>query len=708
MTARLASLHSIVKRTAEVLGTDVLESVEIADRLVAMGLQLGHSPIDTLVEAIMDDDKFIEVDDDRWIHVRSQLNGLRWMLDLGAAADDELPLSGMLQLLADWPYDAPIDVVDVEGNPIGVAELTETIGSSENALIGPSGWLKPFAGRSVELRLVDGTITLAPIDHQPAPSPALAAALRRAFDRRREHGVMKALTEDQGDVEFDITDLTGLLIDALVHDRAAFLAGPIPCSIEPLLASAQLDPNGYEVGEMGTDWTAVRAARRRAALASIYGLDESEVECVEVLMGASRIIIAGDPDALGEDPDEHEGAAVLLSALLARASVCRAFLGEHMDRETTDGELLTFAEALLEWVDDGPASGGPAYIASMALDRLGRPDEAEAMAVMGTQHDLHPLAARVRAGFLADRGNARGAMDLLKQIGVTLENEDDDGELAREVAPFAARPKQAVNRNDPCPCGSGRKYKACHLGKELHPLSDRAAWLHRKAMRYVRTHARLLDARIAREIASATGGDHRVLMRLLGSELVADLTLCEGGVFNEFIARRSALLPDDEALLATGWAMVERSLYEVIDVRGTSWTMRDVRTGDRLEISNLAANHRVGRGSHVIGRPLPVENELRSFGGFVPVGGRLVDEALDILDRGDALEVAELLGRCFAPPVIQNTDSHHMNFHELTWRVTDQTEARAALVRAGMSDAGDQFVLTRGNANNDNTVIATF
>ena len=179
-------------------------------------------------------------------------------------------------------------------------------------------------------------------------------------------------------------------------------------------------------------------------------------------------------------------------------------------------------------------------------------------------------------------------------------------------------------------------------------------------------------------------------------------------MFNEFIARRSALLPDDEALLATGWAMVERSLYEVIDVRGTSWTMRDVRTGDRLEISNLAANHRVGRGSHVIGRPLPVENELRSFGGFVPVGGRLVDEALDILDRGDALEVAELLGRCFAPPVIQNTDSHHMNFHELTWRVTDQTEARAALVRAGMSDAGDQFVLTRGNANNDNTVIATF
>ena len=26
-------------------------------------------------------------------------------------------------------------------------------------------------------------------------------------------------------------------------------------------------------------------------------------------------------------------------------------------------------------------------------------------------------------------------------------------------------PESKVNRNDPCPCGSGKKYKHCHLGK---------------------------------------------------------------------------------------------------------------------------------------------------------------------------------------------------------------------------------------------------
>jgi len=39
---------------------------------------------------------------------------------------------------------------------------------------------------------------------------------------------------------------------------------------------------------------------------------------------------------------------------------------------------------------------------------------------------------------------------------------------------LAAMPKQPyrreeprVGRNDPCPCGSGKKYKKCHMGKDL-------------------------------------------------------------------------------------------------------------------------------------------------------------------------------------------------------------------------------------------------
>ena len=38
---------------------------------------------------------------------------------------------------------------------------------------------------------------------------------------------------------------------------------------------------------------------------------------------------------------------------------------------------------------------------------------------------------------------------------------------AKEAAPPAARPSaERVGRNDPCPCGSGKKYKKCHGTEE--------------------------------------------------------------------------------------------------------------------------------------------------------------------------------------------------------------------------------------------------
>jgi preprotein translocase subunit SecA len=40
-----------------------------------------------------------------------------------------------------------------------------------------------------------------------------------------------------------------------------------------------------------------------------------------------------------------------------------------------------------------------------------------------------------------------------------------DGDSARRQ-PTQAR-AQRLGRNDPCPCGSGKKYKHCHWGKEL-------------------------------------------------------------------------------------------------------------------------------------------------------------------------------------------------------------------------------------------------
>jgi hypothetical protein len=48
-------------------------------------------------------------------------------------------------------------------------------------------------------------------------------------------------------------------------------------------------------------------------------------------------------------------------------------------------------------------------------------------------------------------------------------------------------------------------------------------------------------------------------------------------------------------------------------------------------------------------RLVPVGDRLVSFFGYVPVPQRLLDEVADVLADGDADDVAEVIGRCFAP-----------------------------------------------------------
>jgi hypothetical protein len=83
--------------------------------------------------------------------------------------------------------------------------------------------------------------------------------------------------------------------------------------------------------------------------------------------------------------------------------------------------------------------------------------------------------------------------------------------------------------------------------------------------------------------------DDDALAAALADPLMLDAVLFEGGAFEEFLEVRGSLLPDDERLLAERWLLVERSVFEVEQVRrGQGVTVRDVRTGDTREAAELA------------------------------------------------------------------------------------------------------------------------
>jgi preprotein translocase subunit SecA len=45
---------------------------------------------------------------------------------------------------------------------------------------------------------------------------------------------------------------------------------------------------------------------------------------------------------------------------------------------------------------------------------------------------------------------------------VTYTHPNEDGSVSQETDPQTAAAVPRVGRNDPCPCGSGKKYKFCH------------------------------------------------------------------------------------------------------------------------------------------------------------------------------------------------------------------------------------------------------
>jgi hypothetical protein len=54
------------------------------------------------------------------------------------------------------------------------------------------------------------------------------------------------------------------------------------------------------------------------------------------------------------------------------------------------------------------------------------------------------------------------------------------------------------------------------------------------------------------------------------------------------------------------WQLTERSLFEVDESGETYLSLRDLRSGDRIIVTNMNAESQTRRGEYMLGRPLPV------------------------------------------------------------------------------------------------------
>ena len=505
--------------------------------------------------------------------------------------------------------------------------------------------------------------------------------------------------------------------EALAADRAAFLRAPI-APLPELYAAAGLEVRGASVAEAGFDWAALTTWQTQNRFGWRYGLDPEACGLLANAIRAAQEFQRHAADGLSPDAPQLEALAALLTRILDRDEIAEPFWSEAL----VSGLSPKNIGAMVSWLVDargGAVSPGLGWLRSRVLDTAGDVIGADALLrELATSDCRHGPLLMDAAAFASDRGDAVNALALLAQAGVVerlgrraesgvfeRDSLDDAELLLEEVAGFARhRPAPSARRNDPCPCGSGRKYKTCHLGKEQHALADRANWLYAKACRFERQSEDLTPG-LAHQLA---GRDHDVAAALLEGPFLSDLALHEGYAFDEFLEARSDLLPDDEALLAQQWALVDRGVFEVRDF-GHDWLdLYNVGRGEFIRVVNTNPGSDTRVGTLMFGRPLPVGDTYRALSGFMNVAPAYVDDLLEATDARDLDLLTDVLERMFAPPRLHNTDGDPMVLHTLRWRVPDGAAVDSALTGAGMEGDGDGgWLLGRPAPDGGTTILAS-
>jgi hypothetical protein len=209
-----------------------------------------------------------------------------------------------------------------------------------------------------------------------------------------------------------------------------------------------------------------------------------------------------------------------------------------------------------------------------------------------------------------------------------------------------------IGRNDPCYCGSGKKYKQCHMKadkaaeKERRAWSQAATWLRRDLMKFAR------DSRFNKSFALAVPlfwNDYydmdnveqmSVLEALRFTDWFAfDYELEDGRyliqVYHE--EKQEELSVHQKAVLE-GWLDAAPSgAYELTGYEGQMLSLRDITTGEEYEVYEAGGRGVVEIGEVIMARILPVHDQLEFSSSPAYLPG---DEIQDLPEKLKAAEDA--------------------------------------------------------------------
>ncbi|WP_283139814.1 SEC-C metal-binding domain-containing protein [Rhizohabitans arisaemae] len=467
------------------------------------------------------------------------------------------------------------------------------------ALHGPSGWLAGFeADDLLEFRLRGGALEI-----ELGSRPDVFDARVITVGQRFSEAAVEALHRYAED---PWTGSGALIVDVLT-DLAVEYPGLFDEPLPPL--TSMLLPGQFE---LSAGYVHLPGAPRSPA--ETAGLANGEIVKFALIRGALLTNI---------EP------ALPLRLLPESLTVLNRVADEVETAPLTEQTL----KALLAAAADRDQQGLAVFLG--ARSALGGSRPLDALRLTEESLDLAPglvPALLDAAEFAATRGETVRADALLQRAGLTPEQG-----LRPALQGLLPHTVSTTGRNQPCPCGSGQKYKKCCLSPRERALPRRAPLLHALLVAYASRPTR--RERLGALIELAGGGT---------ASACVDLALFEAGTAAEFLGERGEWLRLDEHSLIGRWCQTPLALYEVVHViHGHSAQIRPVPDGtDPIPVNDGALAGWVSRGDVLLGRLLATGAEPRLFSTPLRIAPGRVPEALALLaDSPDPKSLAKF----FAP-----------------------------------------------------------
>lgn len=298
------------------------------------------------------------------------------------------------------------------------------------------------------------------------------------------------------------------------------------------------------------------------------------------------------------------------------------------------------------------------------------------------------------------------------------EDEEDDDEEDEDYQPEARRRAVNTGRNDPCWCGSGKKYKKCHLEADQQQPSPQErpaaaedsgkntveARLRRRLIEFPSEALRKPDMEEALRTfvgsGLSSGGDDDSLELETVDWLIHDYISPRWGssVIEEFIRRNPGSLSARERQILDAWSRSRYSLFEVQDVEPDAGVLvTDLLAGGGFFVHDVSTARRAVRWDCYLARVEELDggHEFTAIVLTLPrhVAGPLKEWAVEARERSrlnwdDFLranshrlrqEASRLLAQAAEPQRVVSFEGDELVFSNARYEILDEDALRRAL-----------------------------